>query len=108
MTKTDYYMIQRAIREVFARSKHYKKIRANSISKTKGKRGGTRIDCCSCGKDFAPKDIQLHHSPCVLEGDTHYNEISFQEFCRRVWADEEYIFSLCKKCHKEQHAREEE
>lgn len=107
MTKTDIYKVQRAIREVFVRSKHYKDVVTNNVSDEVGVRGGKKWKCESCGKSFIKKEMNLHHSPAILEGDVRYDEIGFNEFVRRVWADEEYLWYLCKKCHKEQHSNEE-
>ena len=103
MTKTDVYKIQRYIRDVFARSKHYKKKKESCLSESVGPRKGVRYDCEVCGKPFSVKDMELHHEPPILEGDIAYDEIGWNEFIRRVWADEEYTFYLCKSCHKEHH-----
>lgn len=100
ITRSEHSKIAGALRKVFARSEFAKKIRQRAISDSVGPRGGVLIKCEKCGRDFSPKDIELHHDPEVVEIGKHYYDYTFDELISRLWSSYDGIVAICKDCHK--------
>lgn len=97
---TEYYSLLQSMRQTFSRSEYVKRFRASKKSKAVGKRSGVRYSCDVCGKDFAPKDTEVHHIHSVIEIGKHYSDYTLDEYWHRLWCPLTELQLLCHTCHE--------
>lgn len=99
ITSSEYYTLQKSIRQNFSRSEFVKRFRFSKRSKKVGTRGGVREICDICGESFPPTKLEVHHiSPCIEIGKS-YLDYTIDEFVHRVWVSTDELQLLCIECH---------